>query len=239
MIRAVVFDFNGVLVDDERVHFELLRDVLAEEGIAISEREYHDVYLGFDDRGCFETALIAAGRPAPPDWVEALIARKAGRYVEAAEAGLRIFPGASACLSMLADRWPIAICSGALRAEIRFALERMGVADRVGPIVSAEDTTNCKPDPEGYLLALAALRAPGGGGPSDLREDECLVVEDSLAGIASARGAGMWALGVAHTYAPDEMRDAGAFAVLDAIAALTPAWLDANAELFRGDPDDD
>jgi HAD superfamily hydrolase (TIGR01509 family) len=223
MIRAVIFDFNGVLVDDEQVHFELFREVLAEEGIDLSERDYHEVYLGYDDRGCFEAALANASQAVDRPRVDELIVRKAARYEDRAEAGLRFFPGARECLRRLSDRWPLAICSGALRPEIEFALRRMGVRDRISSIVSAEDTTRCKPDPEGYLLALAALRGRVG---SELDAGACLVIEDSLAGIESARAAGMRAVGVPHTYRPEELTEAGALAVLDGLGELTPAWVE-------------
>src|SRR5215211_4927537 len=131
MIRAVIFDFNGVLVDDEPVHFELFREVLAGEGIALSEQDYHERYLGYDDRGCFEAALAEAGQGADRPRVDALIARKAGRYAAVASAGLRYFPGAAEGLAALSARWPVAICSGALRPEIEFALDRLGLRDRV------------------------------------------------------------------------------------------------------------
>src|SRR3982750_211674 len=99
MIRAVIFDFNGVLVDDEHVHFELFREVLAGEGIALSERDYHERYLGYDDRGCFEAALGEAGQGAGRPRIDALIAKKAGRYAAVASAGLRYFPGAAGCVA--------------------------------------------------------------------------------------------------------------------------------------------
>src|SRR6478752_1482682 len=124
MIRAVILDFNGVLVDDERVHFELFREVLAEEGVALSARQYHERFLGYDDRRCFEAALREGEQAAPPERLDALVARKAARYVRVAEAGLRFFPGAAECLTALAQRWPLAINSGALRPEIEGALNR-------------------------------------------------------------------------------------------------------------------
>jgi beta-phosphoglucomutase len=131
----------------------------------------------------------------------------------------------------------VAICSGALRSEIEYALGRLGRLEQVAAIISAEDTDKCKPDPEGYRLALAALRmararrgpsaaGPGPGTPADLCSADCLVIEDSLAGVASAKGAGMWAIGVATTYRADELRRAGADAVVDALAAVTPAWIE-------------
>ena len=222
MIRAVIFDFNGVLVDDEHVHCELLRAVLAEEGIPLTNEEYHARYLGYDDRGCFGVALAEAGQDVSPARVDALIARKAERYAAAAEHGLRIFPGAAECVRSLAARWPLAICSGALRAEITFALERLGCRDLVAAIIAAEDTTRCKPDPQGYLLALDALRARAGGA---LEPGECLVIEDSLAGVESAKAARMNAVAVLHTYTDPELHAAGADAIVPTLADVTPAWV--------------
>ena len=226
MIRAVIFDFNGVLVDDEMVHFALFREVLGEQGIELTEQQYHAEYLGYDDRGCFEVALSRAGRPADRLRVDALIAQKAGRYEALAAEGLSFFAGAREALASISRRWPVAICSGALRPEIEYALMRLDLRDRVGPILSAEDTTRCKPDPEGYQLALAALRSLPGANLKGLQPSECLVIEDSLAGIESARAAGMRAVGVPHTYRPDELRSAGAEAVLASLAELTPQWVD-------------
>ena len=231
-IGAVIFDFNGVLVDDESVHFALFQEVLAQEGVAITEQDYHERYLGYDDRGCFEAALRDGGQSTGRARIDELIARKARRYVEVAEQGLRFFPAAAETLRAVASRWPVAINSGALRPEIEYALRRMGCLEMVSAIVSAEDTDKCKPDPAGYLLALAALRArhgsSGGGNglKGELAASDCLVIEDSLAGIVSAKGAGMSAVGVATTYDADQLREAGADAVIDALAAFTPDWIE-------------
>lgn len=231
-IRAVIFDFNGVLVDDESVHFALFREVLAQEGVAITDRDYHERYLGYDDRGCFDAALRDAGQEADRARLDDLIARKARRYVEVAEQGLRFFPSAAEILSAVAERWPVAINSGALRPEIEYSLKRMGCLERVAAIVSAEDTDLCKPHPEGYRLALEALRAHERRQPgrfdhtSPLEPSACLVIEDSLAGIQSAKGAGMWAVGVSTTYPAEQLREAGADDVVEALAAFTPEWIE-------------
>jgi HAD superfamily hydrolase (TIGR01509 family) len=229
MIRAVIFDFNGVLVDDESVHFELFREVLAEEGVAITEHDYHERYLGYDDRGCFAAALGDAGQAFDERRLDGLIERKARRYVQVAEEGLRYFPSAAETIAAIAARWPVAICSGALRSEIEYALGRLGRRDRVVAIVAAEDAHKCKPDPAGYLQALEALRGHLRDGPGPdpiLRADECLVVEDSLAGIVSAKGAGMHAVGITHTYTAPQLRQSGADAVIHGLEDLTPAWID-------------
>jgi beta-phosphoglucomutase-like phosphatase (HAD superfamily) len=233
-IGAVIFDFNGVLVDDESVHFALFREVLAQEGVTITEVDYHGRYLGYDDRGCFAAALRDAGKSAGFEHLDWLIAQKARRYVEVAEQGLRFFPAAAETLGAVAARWPVAICSGALRPEIEYGLSRLGRLDQVTAIISAEDTDKCKPDPEGYRLALVALRTGARGStrgtgrdvPIELSAADCLVVEDSLAGIVSAKGAGMRAVGVSNTYTALELRRAGADEVVDGLVTLTPDWIE-------------
>lgn len=228
MISAVIFDFNGVLVDDESVHFDLFREVLEQEGVTLTDRDYHDRYLGYDDAGCFEHVLHDAGRTTDAAQIAGLIARKGARYAEVAEQGLRYFPHAAETLKAMADAFPVAICSGALRSEIVYVLDRLGLRDRVSAIIAAEDAHKCKPDPAGYLQSLDALRAhlaaSGAKGPV-LEARNCLVVEDSLAGIVSAKGAGMWGVGITQTYQAHQLRQSGADAVIDGLATLTPAWI--------------
>jgi HAD superfamily hydrolase (TIGR01509 family) len=231
MIQAVILDFNGVLVDDEDVHFELFREVLAEEGVVITAADYHERYLGYDDRGCFAAALSDAGREFESHHLDHLIARKARRYVEVAETGLRTFPFAGETLKTLSSHWLVAICSGALRSEIEYALNRLGCRDRVVAIVAAEDAHKCKPDPAGYLQALDALRShrrDQSPATPALTAPECLVVEDSLAGIISAKGAGMWAVGITHTYTAPQLRQAGSDATIHGLEELNPAWINSH-----------
>ncbi len=121
--------------------------------------------------------------------------------------------------------------------EIEYALRRLGRLDQITAIISAEDTNKGKPDPEGYHLALAALRAPRCFSPHGLTTSyhkaqlsleaaDCLVFEDSLAGIVSAKGAGMRAVGVTNTYTARQLRDAGADEVVDGLAVVTPLWIE-------------
>lgn len=222
MIRAVIFDFNGVIVDDEAMHCQFLREVLAEEGIALSEAEYHAEYLGYDDRGCFEVALERNGEVATEARIAELIVRKSALYDAWARSGLKAFPGVKEAVTALAERWPLAICSGALRGEIEAALEGLGLEAAFEVIIAAEDTERCKPDPEGYFLALDALRSAGTTG---LEAGHCLVIEDSLAGVAAAKAAGMWVVAVTHTYPEAELRASGADAVVDSLVELNPDWV--------------
>ncbi len=235
-IKAIIFDFNGVLVDDESVHFALFSELLAEEGVVLSENDYHERYLGFDDRKCFESVLLDSRKSASADFLDRLIAEKGRRYLEVASEGLHFFPGAAETLRGLAARWPIAICSGALRAEIEYSLKLLNRLDQVAVIVSAEDTTNCKPHPEGYQLALTSLcrRASKNTDatdaqadiPTDLAAIDCLVIEDSLAGIVSAKSAGMRVIGVPNTYTALELLEAGADDIVLELEHLTTAWID-------------
>ncbi|WP_165071048.1 HAD family hydrolase [Paludisphaera rhizosphaerae] len=224
MISAVIFDFNGVLVDDEYVHFDLFREVLEQEGVIISYQDYHDRYLGYDDAGCFEHVLEDFGQTYDAARIADMIARKGRRYFEVAEKGLKYFPNAAETVRRMADRYPVAINSGALRAEIEFTLDRLGLRDCISAIIAAEDAHHCKPDPAGYVQAWEALRAKY---PDlNLETADCLVIEDSTAGIQSAKGAGMKAVGITQTYPADDLLRAGADATIDGLAALTPSWID-------------
>ncbi len=241
MIQAVIFDFNGVLVDDEAVHFELFREILAKEGVVMTDRDYHERYLGYDDRGCFAAALGNAGQAFDHERLDGLIDRKARRYVAVADAGLRFFPFAAETLASIAVRWPVAICSGALRSEIEYALERLNRRAQVAAIIAAEDAHKCKPDPAGYLRSLDALRthiqARSHSSPGTvLVARECLVIEDSLAGIVSAKGAGMQAIGITHTYNAPRLRQSGADAIIDGLETLTPAWIDHHFDRVKDNP---
>ncbi|MGE0131068.1 MAG: HAD family hydrolase [Blastocatellales bacterium] len=207
-LRAVVFDFNGVIVDDEPLHLELFRAVLAEEEIALSDEDYHEKYLGYDDRGCFVAALADAGRERESNdaaFIADLIERKAALYRAAINERYLLFPGVVELVRGLADKFPMAIASGALRDEIEMVLERGGIRDCFQTIIAAEDVSACKPDPEGYVKALAALNA---NARAPIRPGECLVIEDSIAGIEAAKRAGMRCLAVTNSYRPEELKQA-------------------------------
>ncbi len=221
MLRAVLFDFNGVLVDDEPLHFELFQRVLAEEGLALSAEDYYARYLGFDDRGCFEAVLAAAGQPAAAPSIARLIARKASYYREEIHRrGYPFFAGAVELVAAVAARgWMLGLVSGALREEVEGALRQAEVRDRFKVLVTAEDVSASKPDPESYRLALAGLNSRPPLPERLIHPHEVLAVEDSPAGLESAAGAGLLTLGVAHTYSAAEL--AGARAVVDSLAGLT------------------
>jgi beta-phosphoglucomutase len=194
-LRAVVFDFDGVLVNSEPLHFRALRDALRPEGIEISEEDYASTYLAYDDRETVRIALEIHHGTAPFARVE-MVAERKGRLFEELMASIPLFPGARALVEDLARELPLAIASGALRREIETMLAGNGLRAAFAAVVGADDVGACKPDPEPYLAAAAALRlrVPG------LEPADCVAVEDSVPGILSARAAGMRVVGVAHSF---------------------------------------
>jgi beta-phosphoglucomutase len=223
MLRAVVFDFDGVLVDSEPLHFRALRDCLAPEGIAIDEREYYAAYAAYDDRTAIRLALEEHGIAFDPGRVDAAARRKAGLFDELLRA-IPFFPGAPELVRALAREMPLAIASGALRSEIERILAAGSLRECFRAIVGAEDVARTKPDPMPYGEAVALLSRDAAG----LRPEECLAFEDTMAGIASARAAGLKVIGVSNTYPPEKL--GAAHRVISGLAGLARADLDA---LFR------
>ena len=131
MLRAVLFDFNGVLVDDEPLHFALFRKVLREEGLDFTEKDYYSKYVGFDDKACFAAALEAAGEDTNLGRLMRLITRKSSYYQETIrEQGYPFFPGAAKLVqNVAAAGWMLGVVSGALREEVEGARRQEGIAE--------------------------------------------------------------------------------------------------------------
>jgi beta-phosphoglucomutase len=223
---ATFFDFNGVLVNDEVVHFETFREVLAGLGVTLSEHDYLHRYLGFDDAGAFRAILDDAGRPPSDAHIAELIRAKRPLYMARARAALPTFAGAAELVKRRAAAGPALIVSGALRDEIELGLEVLGVRSSILAIVSAEDTKVCKPDPEGYVLGIQWLAERG----QEAAARRGLVIEDSLAGVEAAKAAGLPCIGVTHTYSEAELLGAGSDAVVTSLAGIDDTLLTA---LFR------
>jgi HAD superfamily hydrolase (TIGR01509 family) len=209
MLRAVIFDFNGIIVDDEPIHFKLFQKVLGEEGIVLTEEAYYARYLGFDDRGAFSAGYRDNNRQLSDAKLIELIDRKAVYYQDAIRNHVAIFPGVKNLIHGLAGKLPLAVASGALRQEIETILTTAGLVDHFQVIVSAEDVNQGKPDPEIFLKALAKLNAAAERGHS-IKPAECVVIEDSREGIKGARRAGMKCLAVTNSHPAELLNEAGA-----------------------------
>ena len=209
MLRAVIFDFNGIIVDDEPIHFELFQKVLGEEGISLTEEAYYARYLGFDDRGAFFAGYRENNRQLSQEKLVELIDRKAVYYQEAIRHHVAIFPGVKNLIDNLSGKLPLAVASGALRQEIETILATAGLLNQFQAIVSAEDVNQGKPEPEIFLKALAKLNAIALSG-STINPAECVVIEDSKEGIKGARRAGMKCLAVTNSHPAGLLSEANA-----------------------------
>lgn len=202
-LRAAVFDFDGVIVDSEPLHFRSLHDALAGDGVRISREEYWDSYLAYEDREAIRLALEHHGEPAPPERVSRVEQAKIARFA-ALIPEVPVFDGAPQLVRALASEMPVAIASGARHDEIDAILTGLGLRGAFAALVGADDVPRSKPDPAPYLEAarLLAGHAPG------LRPEDCVAFEDSVPGIVSALGAGMRVVGVANSYPADKLRSA-------------------------------
>jgi beta-phosphoglucomutase-like phosphatase (HAD superfamily) len=222
-LRAIVFDFDGVIANSEPLHFRSFQQVLAAERIDLSEHDYYARYLGYDDVGAFQLIAAEHGLAWNERHVATLVAKKAVA-MEAFERDVSVlFPGAADAVRRAAAAVPIAIASGAIGPEIRRVLIREQLAHLFTAIVAAEDTARSKPSPDPYLRAVALVRETLGG---DLAAADCVAIEDSRWGLESARAAGLRTVAVAQTYEVESLR---ADLVIPSIAALD---LHAFAALF-------
>ena len=220
MIRAIIFDFNGVIADDETPHVYCFQQALAEAGLALTKEDYYGTYLGMDERTC--TRMLLERRDGTCD--EAEVSQIGERKAELFRAHTALhkpefFPGVVAFVKTAKLRYRLAIASGGRRAQIDAALSGTEIQCDFDVIVAAEDCPIGKPDPAIYLLTRERLNA-GIRSAHAIVPAECLVVEDSLAGVRSARAAGMRVLGVATTYPLDKLYEADC--IIQNLEQLTP-----------------
>jgi beta-phosphoglucomutase len=193
-VRAVIFDFNGTITNDEDLqYFDYAGTVAAELGVRLERAFFSSTLCGLGDPDMFQAIFerYGLGR-AEPEVVEELCRRRLERYVERSRATSPVRPGAAALIRGLSPSVPMAVVSSAPRAEVAPVLTRAGLCDFFVAILTGEDVVYSKPHPEGFLLALERL----GAGLADLRAEEVLVFEDSPYGIAAARDAGMRCIAV-------------------------------------------
>lgn len=201
-LQAIVFDFDGVIVDSERLHLRAYQDVLTPLGLGLTEEAYYGEYLGYDDFGFFRKYARTSGRVWDDKAIAGLVRTKAQRYEELSGQGQMVFPGAEAFIRAAADAVPLAIASGALTREIEDVLDRLGLRGLFLAIVGADQTLRSKPSPEPYLEAFGRL---GLASRRSLDPTHCVAIEDSRWGLESARAAGLRCVAVATTYSVEEL----------------------------------
>jgi HAD superfamily hydrolase (TIGR01509 family) len=224
-LKAVLFDFNGIIINDEPIHKELIEQLLIEENMRPKAEEYWSVCLGRSDRACLKELLHRRGRLVNEDYLDQLVERKAAAYEDKLEHldKLPTYPALPDLLFQLrAAKLPLAVVSGALRREVEMVLTRTQMRQYFSVIVGGDDVKASKPDPEGYLLAVERLNQQM---PElDLRPEDCLAIEDSYQGMAAAKQAGIPVAGVAHTH-PFHMVQRRATWVVDYLNELDLDWI--------------
>lgn len=203
MLNAVVFDFDGIIVDSEPMHFQAFQQVLAPLGKGFSWEAYCETYIGFDDRDAFKEAFKAKDEKICARDLKQLIREKAKIFQQFIHEGEATpLPGAVELIKSIPRKLPVALCSGALKEDILPILKTLGIENAFSVIVTAEDTKKSKPDPAPYKLALKKL---GLDDPSTT-----VAIEDTPSGILSAKGAGLKVLAVTNSHDRGHLLEADA-----------------------------
>jgi beta-phosphoglucomutase len=218
VLDAYITDFDGVMVDSEPLHFRGFAEILAAENVTLTREAYFSVYLGLDDHDCFQAIARDQGKALSEDRLAEMIDAKSAFMQDLMARDIQALPGSTQLLVAAREAdIPLAICSGGLRAEVELASRAVGIWDHFLTAVTARDVVCGKPDPEGYTKALDELREITG---RDLQASRCVVTEDSPAGVAAAKAAGMNVIAVTNSYPAIAL--GAADHIVDTLEGLTP-----------------
>lgn len=204
---AVIFDFDGIIVDTEPIHYKAFQHILEPFGLAYSWDEYQEIYMGFDDRDAFRAVFQTANKALNEHELKQLIEHKATIFRQVIAQGTKPYPGVIELINELRQRQvPLAICSGALKSDIKPILEQLDIESYFSHIVTAEDVPQSKPNPASYVFAKELLI---NSFPDLFSKSERIVaIEDTPAGIASAHGAGLNVIAVTNSYPAIKLKNA-------------------------------
>ena len=210
MIKALLLDFNGIIINDEPLQMRIYQQVLADQGIALTESDYYSC-LGMDDKGFVEAAYKRAGQTPGPNTVLEIIEKKIELWREAVADNLPLFPGVENFIKKASQQFTLGLVSMCNHVEIDHVLKAAGLTEYFSAVVSAEDVSRSKPDPECYKTGFRLIdSARTSAGHLPMTHPECVVIEDSPAGVRAAVAADLQVLGVTNTVTDDELRAAGA-----------------------------
>jgi beta-phosphoglucomutase len=220
VLKAVLFDFNGVIIKDELIHRELIDELLLAENLPPQGKEFWQVSVGRSDRACLYELLKLRGRFVTDEYLDKLIAKKAIAYRQRLEQleTLPIYPEVVQFINLMYDSgYKLAVVTGAIRSEVELVLQQAEIDRYFGTIVSGDEISQSKPDPEGYLLAVDRLNKLH---PDlNLLPSECIAIEDTFAGLQAVKSAGIQAVAIANTY-PFHMLQRRANWTIDCFADL-------------------
>jgi len=228
ILKAVIFDFDGIIVDTEPIHYQAFQEVLNPLGLGYPWEEYIELYIGFDDRDAFREVFRKATRDLDEQFLDRLINKKADVFEKIVSEGVRPYPGAVELVRSLSGVIPVALCSGALSRDIGPILRQLSISNAFDVVVTADDVRASKPDPESYLLAFSrlAMAFP----EKSIIPAECLAIEDTPSGIASALKAGLGVLAVTNSYPAEKLGDAAS--VTDTLETFTLSGLVSIADKY-------
>ncbi len=216
-VKAVIFDFDGVIVDTEPLHYRAFQRILEPLGFGFSWEKYVETYMGFDDRDAFKEAFNSKDHQLSQTELNKLVLEKAEVFQDVILDGVTAYPGVVKLITKLHDSGiPLAICSGALLSDIVPILELLQISSCFDLIVTADDVQKSKPDPESYQLTfqkLSSLHAD-----KNLTFNNTIVIEDTPAGIKSANGAGLKVIGVTNSYPRENL--SAAVLIVDSLESL-------------------
>jgi HAD superfamily hydrolase (TIGR01509 family) len=206
MLQAVIFDFDGVISDTEQAHLQAFNQVLARLGIEITQQAYYEEYIRYPDLECFKTIVARHNLPLDAVGLDELIRQKGRIFRRLIKKHNSIITGVPQFLRMLSENnIRMAICTGCLRGDIEAILGGTDLSGFFETMVTADDITSGKPDPQGYRLVLARLNETEAG----IRPDECIAIEDSPWGLQAAAAAGIHTVAVTNTYTARQLSSAG------------------------------
>ncbi len=223
MIRAILFDFNGVIIDDEPLQMKAYTEIFNEENVSMTEADYYKC-MGMDDKTFINANFQRVGIEISTEKINEISTRKTESWRKLVEKEIPVFDGVKNFVKIVENDFSLGVVSMAKCEEIEYILERLGLRDSFSVIVSSEDTKFCKPNPECYNLGfkkIDTLLTQKGGHP--LTRIECLVIEDSPQGVQAGKAAGMKTLGITNTVSADELRNIGANSVTKSLADWMPS----------------
>jgi HAD superfamily hydrolase (TIGR01509 family) len=221
MIEAILFDFNGVIIDDEPLQLKAYQQVLKPFDIDLTPEQYYGS-MGMDDKAFLRAAFKQANKELTVEVMTDAIEGKSEIHRGLIEQELPFFPGVVTFLKTTVRRYQLGLVSMARSIEIEYVLERSKLAPLFSAIVSAEEVNEHKPNPESYNLGLNKLNEKRRSERLlPLLARQCLVIEDAAQGIEAARAAGMRTIGVTNTIPEATLRAAGADVVTHSLADWT------------------
>ena len=221
MIKAIFFDYNGVIIDDENIQMKAYQEVLRGHEIDLTQEWYLSA-LGMDDKTFVKSMFERAKKPLSSPVLDSVLSAKTDLHRQMIEDELPFFPGVLTFLKAASRHFSIGLVSMANWNEIGYVFQRANLTPLFSIVVTCDDVSVCKPAPDCYVAGLAKL--------NDKRQHErqlpllpaeCLAIEDSPPGIESARVAGMHMLGVTNTVSAEALRVAGAEIVTPSLADWT------------------